>query len=210
MKFSGKTGIFWFAFLLCVLSVGIAYKPVLSAIGNFLVVTESSKEPVDVIFSMALSEQVAKRARSEDIKTIYVLASDYSRSWKALREVDLEKWIKSESRSYGIDPARVTVLKAGFESGPGFGEFLEQIRKESPFKNAVIFIPYYQGRAYRFYLDCALGDRAKNYFFQPLESDYQKYFERWWLNTAYDNLFLDQYLRMGWYYFNYLLWDPVG
>ncbi|QPJ65691.1 MAG: hypothetical protein G3M78_09915 [Candidatus Nitrohelix vancouverensis] len=200
----------WIVFACFLLLAALVHRPLLNSIGNFLVVHEAADSSVDVIFTFALSEQVAKRAQSEEIKTIYVLASDYSRSWKALREVNTEQWIKSETQSHGIDSERVRVLTAGFESGPGFGEFLEQVRKDSPFSKAIIFIPYYQGRGYRFYLDHALGDGAKNYFFQPLESDYQKNFESWWLNTAYDNLFLDQYLRLGWYYFNYLLWDPVG
>jgi len=183
------------------------HSALLRNIGIFLVVEETVAEPVDAVLTWTINEKVSICYRAGQCKKIYILLEDYQRSWKALRSFDVRGWHLKNAERLEISKDDLVFINNELGDAVDAGGYLRRLFAEREIRSAILLVPYFQTRTYRFFLDRNENwdpDRGR-IFIQPLEKDYAEQFDCWWLNTGLDNLYLDQYLRIGWYYFNKLL-----
>ncbi len=196
-KWRKSIGVF---FVLVLVLLALSPK-ILTGVGEYLLVEERSPEKI-ITITPALSEKIASEYHEGKVSTIYVFVGNHSRSWKALRKFDFNHWVMSRAREFKIDEGAIRVIKSNLDMSPDGMKYLGQFLLAENISSAEVFVPYYQTRGFRFFTDRALGAKAGSIYVRPLLDNSSNNFERWWLNTALDNLFLDQYLKIFWYYFN--------
>jgi hypothetical protein len=175
-------------------------------IGAFLVVDQPI-DKVDVAVTSALKEKVVQCYHDGNCKKIMLVVANYGSTWKGNRNPDIEKDIYGQAQQFGIQPADLIVFDRP-QDDIQFFISMEKLLLEKNLHSALYYVGYYKSRRYRFYLDRYFHDKEIATYVQPTntDKDYMRNLERWWENTLLDNLFIDEYLRIGFYYFNKMFW----
>lgn len=195
-----------FAFF--ILLIALAPK-IMTEMGEFLLVDEIHSEKLPAL-TPALSEKISESFHKGEISKIYVFVGNHEHSWKALRNFDFNNWVNKRADLFNIDRNAIQVVKSGLDFSPNEINNLLNFLTKNNIDSARLYVPYYQTRAFRFYMDRAFdGGEEDLLYVQPLNKNPEKNFQKWWLNTALDNLFLDQYLKIFWYYFNVALGESA-
>ncbi|PIQ98787.1 MAG: hypothetical protein COV66_12840 [Nitrospinae bacterium CG11_big_fil_rev_8_21_14_0_20_45_15] len=200
-----KWGVFCFVL---VLFFYLLAPKVLTGLGKFLLVEDALPASL-VAISPALSEKIATAYRKGEVSRIYVFVGDHRRSWKALRKFDFNRWVMDRAKEFGIKEEAIQVVRRNLDVSPEAMKTLAHFLAEEKIISAVVFSPYYQTRGFRFFMDRALGVGAESLYVQSLMKHSEENFDHWWLNTALDNLYLDQYLKIFCYYFNEVLGTSI-
>jgi hypothetical protein len=208
IKFVNKWTKWGVCCLVLLLAVYILAPKVLTGLGKFLLVEDTLPANL-VAISPALSEKIATAYRKGEVSRIYVFVGDHRRSWKALRNFDFNRWVMDHAKEFGIKEEAIQVVRKNLDVSPEAMKTLEHFLAEEKIVSAVVFSPYYQTRGFRFFMDQALGVGAESLYVQALMENTEKNFDHWWLNTALDNLYLDQYLKIFCYYFNEVLGTSI-
>ena len=207
-KFVNKW-VIWAVFCFALMLAFYLFTPkVLTGLGEFLLVEEALPAEV-VAITPALSEKIASAYHKGEISTIYVFVGDHRRSWKALRKFDFNRWVMDRANEFNIKEGAIQVVHSNLDVSPDAMKTLAHFLEKEKIVSAVVFIPYYQTRGFRFFMDRALGVGAESLYVQAMMGNSEENFDHWWLNTALDNLYLDQFLKIFCYYFNELLGTSI-
>lgn len=201
------------SFLKFVLVIGLIFAGlflngdrILTALGRYLFIDEKAGQ-VDAVVSGAVTERVIALYKTKKVKKIFLLIREDADTWRALRRIDREKKLRKKIRQAGVPEKDFIIFRSEFKSTPATVRFLKEQLSNNNIRSALLFIPGYQTRTCRFYLDRYLSGSGILTFVQPLNEGGQPSLENWWDNTVLANYFLDQYLEMGFYYFHKLLWS---
>jgi len=194
----------WAPWVFAVVVLAIWGESFLHRAGTFLVVDETASR-ADLAVTVAVTPRVIQCYREGRCGKILVLTGNYRNRWRALRKYDPGARAREKALKNGIKPEDIEILEADVGDGRRFARFLSGRVSRENVRSAVFFCSYYQTRRFRFYLDRGFSRPETTVFVRPVEQLYRDRFHRWWENTMLDNLFLEEYLRMGFYYFNKLL-----
>ena len=181
---------------------------VLYKIGTFLMVDQVSGK-VDVVVTTSINEKVVNCYHSGECRKIIVGVSKAGRTWKGNnKKAGTEEDVREQAGRAGIDLKDLFVVFRP-QSEIQYFSMLETLFLEKNIRSAVFYVGYYRGRRHRFYLDRYFKNKEIATYVQPANTgtDYMRNFDRWWENTMLDNLFMDEYLRIFYYYFNKVLWS---
>lgn len=208
----------WFSAILCcsVLILFAFRETLLYRIGTFLVVADQPVDKVDAVVTGKVTEKVAQCYHAGNCKKVVLIVDERLSPawWKNIPKAGNGKTIIEESEAAGIKPADLIVFRLTRGTGhvneliPLFGS-LRGLFLEREIRSALFYAIYYKTRRHRFFLDRYLNGPGITTYVQPASDDYSRNFERWWENTMLDNLFMDEYLRIAFYYFNKILWSPA-
>lgn len=173
-------------------------------IGLFLVVDQPMGK-VDVAVTSSLKEKIVQCYHDGNCKKIMLVIANYGSTWKGNRNPDIEKDIKDQAQRFGIAWTDLMIFDRP-QDDMRFFKSMEKMLLEKGLHSAVYYVGFYKSRRYRFYLDRYFQDKGIVTYVQPINAEYMRNLERWWENTLLDNLFIDEYLRMAFYYFNKMLW----
>ena len=189
-----------------VISSGLYFnaEKILTPLGSYLFVDEQV-EQVDAVVSGEVTDKVIRLYKNKKVKKIILLIMDDSDTWKELRKVDKEKELRKKIRQAGLPEKDILIFRAELKSALEAVRFLKGHFIKNNIHSVLIFVPGYQTRKYRFYLDRYLSDSAIATFVQSLKEDSRPSLEGWWKNTVLANYFLDLYLEMGYFYFHKIL-----
>jgi hypothetical protein len=208
MRFMNKWAKWGASCFVLMLAFYLLAPKILTGVGKFLLVEDALPANV-VAISPALSEKIATAYHKGEISKIYVFVGDHRRSWKALRKFDFNRWVMDRAKEFSIKQEAIQVIHSNLDVSPGAMKTLAHFLAEEKIVSAVVLIPYYQTRGFRFFMDRALGVGAESLYVQALMEHSEDNFDHWWLNTALDNLYLDQYLKIFCYYFNEVLGNSI-
>lgn len=188
------------------LALFFSRETVLYKVGTYLVVDQVAGR-VDVAVTPAIKEKVVQCYRAGGCRKVLVVVFNSGRTWKGGTKLDTEQDVKAQGEQAGISRDDLMVITRSQDDVQYFNS-LKKLFVEKDLHSAVFYVGYYRGRRHRFYLD-RYFDGVTTYV-QPINSnaDYMRNFDRWWENTILDNLFIDEYLRMFFYYFNKALLTP--
>lgn len=195
------TGLIFIAISLYGYREALLYK-----IGLFLVVDQPISQ-VEVAVTSSLKEKVVQCYHAGNCKKIMLVIANYGLTWKGNRNPDIEKDINEQAQRHGIAWADLIIFDRPQDDIQYFNS-MKKLLLERNLHSAVYYVGFYKSRRCRFYLDRYFHDKAIETYVQPIntDKDYMRNLERWWENTLLDNLFIDEYLRMAFYYFNKMLW----
>lgn len=183
---------------------------VLYKVGTYLVVDQVAGR-VDVAVTPAIKEKVVQCYQAGGCRKVLVVVFTSGRTWKkAGTKLNAEQEVREQGAQAGINSDDLIVITRPRDDAQYFGS-LKKLFIDEDLHSAVFYVGYHRGRRYRFYLDRYFDGVAT--YVQTINSntDYMRNFDRWWENTILDNLFIDEYLRMFFYYFNKaLLTEPVS
>lgn len=180
---------------------------VLYKVGTYLVVDQVAGR-VDVAVTPAIKEKVVQCYQAGGCRKVLVVVFTSGRTWKkAGTKLDTEQDIRAQGERAGINSDDLIVITRPQDDVRYFSS-LKRLFLEKNLHSAVFYVGYYRGRRHRFYLDRYFNGVAT--YVQPINSntDYMRNFDRWWENTILDNQFIDEYLRILFYYFNKALLTP--
>lgn len=200
------------SFIKFILALGVIFlglyfsaEKILTPLGSYLFVDEQV-EQVDAVVSGEVTDKVIGLYKNKKVKKIFLLIREDSDTWKELRKVDKEKKLKKKIRQAGLPEKDILIFRAELKSALEMVRSLKDYFVKNNIHSALILLPGYQTRKYRFYLDRYLSDSRIATFVQSLNTDGPPSLEGWWKNTVLANYFLDQYLEMGYFYFHKILW----
>lgn len=180
-------------------------------IGTFLAVDQPF-ERADAVVASKITEKIAELYRDGRCgKIVLAIRDDNGNWWKFLPKSDSMEGARGKAEKWGIRRDDLIVFDRTLENRDDISYFnsLKKLLRENGIHSAVFYSPYYKTRRKRFYLDRYLDGPGIESYVVSAEENYLPRFERWWENTALDNLFMDEYLKIAFYYFNKFLWSPA-
>ena len=195
------TGLFFF------ILVGVSSPWVLQRLGTFLVVDEEVDE-VDAVVAGGFFEKVFvcyKQNRCK--KVIVVLHKKPLENWLVLKRVQSENAIRNRARQAGIKEEDFYLLYIKSTNYLHWAKELEKFFEEKKISSVLFLSSYFKTRRHRFYYSLSFFGNKVVVYVQPSEE--VPSLNAWWKKSTYANYFLSEYIRMGWYFFNKLLWTSA-
>jgi hypothetical protein len=202
-----KYSFFFIAFISLLLTIGYWIGPKVGIqIGSYLVVNEKF-ENVEYIISNRLSSKVLNYLRSGKAKFIIIAVSEETNEvWRAYFDRNAVRRIREKADKLGIPQEKIIIYKkTAWEVWDGLA-FYKHVLVQMKAKSAVFIAQFYHTRTVRFFLDEYFEESdIKTYVQHENQIDTEDY-DQWWRKTTYANLFLEEYLTIGFYFINKLLW----
>lgn len=177
----------------------------LNAVGEFLVVAEEENTgPVDAAVSGGITDRVVQCYLSRNCRKVVLLRfAPEADAWRTRSAGDDE--VRKQARTAGILPEDLILTQARRVWPREYVRFLQTDLRQHGIRSAVVFMPYFKTRRFRFLFDRYWTAPEIRIYVQPTTVGYRQSMEHWWENTMLDNLFLEEYLKMAHYYFNKVL-----
>jgi hypothetical protein len=175
-------------------------------IGAYLIVYEKF-ENVEYLIANDLTLKALEYVNSGKVKKILVMVEDDPKGfWQAFYSKDADLEVRKKAEKLGIPQEQVLIYKNKFVGEIDRIIFYKYILKSLDAKSVLFFDTFYRTRTRRFFLDRYFEGLNIKTYVQYEGNIETKELKRWWKKTMYANLFLEQYLAMGFYYFNKILW----
>ncbi len=195
-------------FLIFVVLIAMGYwgaPKIAKQIGAYLIVYDEF-ENAEYLITNGLSPKTLEYLNMGKVEKILVTVDDDPKGvWKAFYGKNADLKIREKAAKLGIPQEKILIYKKKFVGEIDRITFHKHILASLKAESAVFFDPFYHTRTRRFFL---------NRYFEGLDIktyvQYEKHIgmeelKQWWGKTTYANLFLEQYLSMGFYYLNKLL-----
>ena len=179
---------------------------ILKEIGSFLVVHDKF-ESVDYVISNRFSPMVLDYLRTKKAKFIILtITEDTNRTWQAYHDIKNVINLRKEADKFGLPQEKVLIYKKTNDEVWEWVLFYKQVLIQLEAKSALFIDQFYHTRTLRFFLNMHFDEIYIKTYVQhdnsiEVEDDVQ-----WWEKTTYANLFIEEYLTMGFYYLNKFLW----
>ena len=175
-------------------------------IGAYLIVYDKF-ESVEYLIANDLTLKASEYVNSGKVKKVLMTVDDEPKGfWQAFNIMSSNLKIREKAARLGIPQEKVLIYKKNFAGEIDRIIFYKHILKSLNAKSVLFFDSFYRTRTRRFFLDRYYqGSNIKTYV-QHEENIEEKELNSWWKKTIYANLFLEQYLAMGYYYLNKALW----
>jgi hypothetical protein len=175
-------------------------------IGAYLIVYEKF-ENVEYLIANDLTLKVSEYVNSGRVKKVLVTVVDDPKGfWQALYSKDVDLKIRKKAEKLGIPQEQVLIYKNKFVGEIDRIIFYKHILKSLDAKSVLFFDTFYRTRTRRFFLNRYFEGLNIKTYVQYEKNIETKELKGWWKKTIYANLFLEQYLTMGFYYLNKILW----
>jgi hypothetical protein len=194
---------FYFFIFVVLLTAGYWVIP---KIGAYLIVYEKF-ESVEYLIANDITLKASEYVNSGKVKKVLVTVEDDPKGfWQAFYSKDADLKIRKKAEKLGIPQEQVLIYKNKFVGEIDRIIFYKYMLKSLDAKSVLFFDNFYRTRTRRFFLDRYFeGSNIKTYVQYEKNID-RKELKQWWKKTTYANLFLEQYLSMGFYYLNKFLW----
>ena len=198
---------FYFFIFIVLLTAGYWGIPKIGAqIGAYLIVYEKF-ENVEYLIANDLTLKALEYVNSGKVKKILVMVEDDPKGfWQAFYSKDADLEVRKKAEKLGIPQEQVLIYKSKFVGEIDRIIFYKYILKSLGAKSVLFFDTFYRTRTRRFLLDRYFEGLNIKTYVQYEENIEKKELKMWWKKTIYANLFLEQYLEMGFYYLNKILW----
>ena len=127
--------------------------------------------------------------------------------WLALKQFRSETSIRVRARKLGIKDEDLYLLYTELDNDLWAAQTFVKFFSEKKIHSVLFLSSYYTTRRHRFYFNLSLSGSETAVYVQPSEKKSSIY--GWWKKTTNANYFLGEYLRMGWYLFNKILWTSA-
>jgi hypothetical protein len=196
-----------FKMIVVVLAVGYWGAPkVALKIASYLVIQEEV-ETVDYLVSDLFSKRALDYLKAGKAKFIVIVVDDSPKGvWKALYDEKADLKIREQARKLKIPQEKILIYKRKFLGKIDQVIFYKHVLKELKAKSALFFVQFYHTRTHRFFLDEYFSGVDIKTYVQSENPASPELLDDWWTRTTYANLFLEQYLTIGFYYLNKVLW----
>ncbi len=198
-----------FYIIFAVSFLGVSYWGVLKIakqIGSYLVVNDKF-ESVDYIVSNRFSPMVLDYIRNGKAKFIVMaIAEEPDGVWRAYYDRGADARIRKEAHKLGIPQEKVLIYKKTLKEVWDRAIFYKYILTQLKAKSALFIAKFYHTRTLRFFLNKNFEEVGIKTYVQHENQIDEEDYDRWWKKTTYANLFLEEYLTMGFYYLNKTLW----
>ncbi len=175
-------------------------------IGTYLIVHEEF-ENVEYLITRDLTPKTVEYLNNGKVEKVLMVVDDNpSGSWRAFYIKNADLKIRAKAARLGIPQDKILIYKRKLLGRIDRVVFYKHVLANLKAESALFFAPFYKTRTRRFFLDKYFEDvNIKTYVQheEPIDMEKLKY---WWKKTTYANLFLEQYLSMGFYYVNKFLW----
>lgn len=202
--------IYFFVFVI-LLAVGYWLGPKIGTqIGTYLIINEKF-ESVEYLITNDLTLKILEYINSGKAKKIVMTVEDEPiKFWQAVYSKNADLKIREKAARLGIPQEKILIYKKKFDGEIDRIIFYKYILISLNAKSVLFFDSFYRTRTRRFFIDRYFeGLNIKTYvqYHKNIES---KELKSWWKKTTFANLFLEQYLAMGFYYLNKILWARVA
>ncbi|MEC7640560.1 MAG: hypothetical protein VYC17_00240 [Nitrospinota bacterium] len=188
-------------------AAAMAAPRVLNGLGTFLVVEERADKVDAVVTGWIPGKTLDCYLQGQCKKIIVALPQLAPESWLALQWMRSEKSVRENAREAGVKDEDLYLLFVEAENDLRRAQRFAEFFDEKKIRSVLFLSSYYKTRRNRFYFDRSLEGNETVVYVQPYEAVPD--IHDWWKQTTYANFFLGEYLRIGWYFFNKLLWTSA-
>lgn len=175
-------------------------------IGAYLIVFDKF-EKAEYLITTGLSSKTLEYLNKGKVEKVLVIVDDDPKgNWKAFYGENADLKIREKAAKHGVPQEKILIYKKKFVGEVDRVIFHKYILEILKAKSALFFDPFYHTRTRRFFLDRYFESLNIKTYVQHEKNVAPEELKQWWEKTFYANLFLEQYLSMGFYYFNNFLW----